>query len=345
MRPQTIWFNKYLGNTWKILSRLRAVRRPGEFQILCTHPWTRYRGRLHADGFEREPGGLDDAGYVDYCLDVARRRQVDLFLPGHHRVAIVRARKRFEALGTQVFAAGDAATLALLANKVRVYRDLAGHGFRLPEYEVVNNLAGFDAAWARLRPRHDALCYKPAVSIYGIGFYVVVDSPRVAQSLGPRERFHISLKAARRQLAAKNRFRDLLVMEHLPGPERSVDCLARDGKLLRCVVRRKDSDKVQVLEDNPRLVAVVRRLTRHFRLTNLFNMQFRDAGGRPYLLEINPRMSGGILRCCQSGLELPYWAIRLALGTAEQAELPQPRTGLLVRTGRDARQRRAVTSL
>ena len=59
-------------------------------------------------------------------------------------------------------------------------------------------------------------------------------------------------------------------------------------------------------------------------------MQFRDAEGVSYLLEINPRMSGGLHYACLSGVAFPYWAARLALGTASPEDIPMPRTGLRV---------------
>jgi hypothetical protein len=157
----------------------------------------------------------------------------------------------------------------------------------------------------------------------------VADRPEALQRLEAGDPLYIRHEEARRRLAAKGRFRDLLLMEHLPGPERSVDCLAQGGELLRCVVRRKENN-VQVLEDNPELVAVVRRLTARFRLTSLFNVQLRDAGGRSCLLEINPRMSGGLPFSCRSGVMLPLWGIRLALGTASASDIPQPRIGLRI---------------
>jgi hypothetical protein len=329
MKPVTIWFNKYLSNTWEILAALREARLPEEFRVLCTHPNRRYPGQQHSDVFEREPWGLGQSEYVNYCLDVARRHEVDLFLPGRKLLAIVRARQRFEALGVRVLAAADADTLDLLASKARVYAALQTEDIPLPDYEVVNDLAGFDAAWARMRPRHLLLCYKPAVSVYGIGFHIVADRGPALERLRAGDPVHIRYEDARHKLADKGRFGDLLVMQYLPGPERSVDVLARDGELIRCVVRRKE-DQAQVLEDNPELVATVRRLTARFRLTNLFNVQFRDAGGRSYLLEINPRMSGGLPFACRSGLVLPYWAIRLALGSATPEEVPEPRTGIRI---------------
>jgi hypothetical protein len=279
--------------------------------------------------FEQEPGGLGEGAYVEYCLDFVRRRAPGYFWPGRKLVPILRDRQRFEALGVRLLAAGGAETLAFLQNKARVYRAAQGLEVAIPDHEVVNDLAGFDAAWQRLRPRHSRLCYKPAVSVYGIGFHVVADrggAPTPGTAGNP---VFIGLDAARSSLAKKGSFGDLLVMQYLPGPERSIDCLAADGELIRCVVRRKEEGG-QVLEDNPALVQAVRRLTAHFRLTHLFNVQFRDAGGKSYLLEINPRMSGGLPFACQSGLALPYWALRLALGTVVKDDVPQPCTGVWV---------------
>lgn len=75
---------------------------------------------------------------------------------------------------------------------------------------------------------------------------------------------------------------------------------------------------------------LARKLTRHFRLNGVFNIQFRDHDGMPFLLEINPRMSGGIHYACLSGVAFPYWAIRLALETAEPEDVPRPKTGIRV---------------
>ena len=61
-------------------------------------------------------------------------------------------------------------------------------------------------------------------------------------------------------------------------------------------------------------------ITRKLKLNAVFNIQFKDAGKVSYLLEVNPRISGGAPFTARSGLVLPYWAIRLALGTV-RAEL------------------------
>jgi len=321
MDAPMVWFNKYLSNTWEVLALLKEARASGDIRVLCTHPRDGYPGRHHADAFECEPDGLGEEAYVAYCLDVARRHGVRLFLPGRKVLPVVRAAGRFAALGTTVLAAGDAATLALVNDKGKAYAALTKGEALVPDHAVVRDVAGFDDAWDRLHARHDRLCYKPAVSIFGLGFRIIAEG-------GPTgDPVHIGREGARRDVEARRR--SVLLMQYLPGPERSVDCLARDGELVRCVVRRKEEGG-QVIEDNPEITAAVRRLTARLRLTNLFNVQFRDADGRSYLLEINPRMSGGLPFACRSGVVLPYWALRLALGTATPDDVPHPRTGLWV---------------
>lgn len=329
MSAPLLWFNKALSNTWEILALLRNARQANEFQILCTHPRIRYPGRNYCDIFEQEPDGLGEAEYVRYGLEMVKRHGVNFFWPGRGLLPILRARRQFDEAGVRLLAAADARTVDLLNHKARLYAALANENIPIPVYQIVNDLAGFDAAWKRLRPQHELLCYKPAVGVYGLGFHLVADREPGLTRLKNGDPLCISLEEARRSLRAKGRFRDLMLMQYLEGPERSVDCLAQDGALIRCVVRRKEAG-AQVLEENAALAKMVRGLTARFRLNNVFNVQFRDAGGRSYLLEINPRMAGGLPFACHSGLILPYWAIRLALGTAMPEDVPEPQTGLRI---------------
>jgi hypothetical protein len=62
----------------------------------------------------------------------------------------------------------------------------------------------------------------------------------------------------------------------------------------------------------------------------MFNVQTRSANGRPYLLEVNARMSGGMQYSCLSGVAIPYWAVTLALGMRSAVEIPAPDLGVRV---------------
>ncbi|HVK07461.1 MAG TPA: ATP-grasp domain-containing protein [Gemmataceae bacterium] len=330
MRRPTVWLNKGLSSTFDVVELLRATG--DEFRVVCSHTDPDVPAARACHVFETEPKRLGEAAYLDYCLDFANRHAVDVFIPGKMLGAIVRERGRFADLGVRLIAAGEADTLKLVDDKAALYASLPAGLVPVPDFEVVRDLAGFDAAYAWLRERHPVICFKPAVSIFGLGFRRVTESEGLLDRLLGGESYTVSLKDARRAFAERPTFKPLIVMEFLAGAERSVDCLARRGELVRCVVRKKTdaTDGPQLLEANPHVESMTRRLTGHLRLDGLFNVQFRDRGDEPHLLEINPRMSGGLFYACHSGVNFPVWAVRLALGTASPGDVPQPETGFCV---------------
>lgn len=332
MKQITVWFNKSLSSTYNVIEDLRAAPRTESFRILCTHTSPDFPAFQVCDVAECEPRGLDGAPYLDYCLDVIRRHDVQVFVPGKQLRAIVEARSRFADAGVKLLAAGDANTLHLLESKAALYRALAGSPVPLPDHVVVHDRASFEAAYLQLRKQHRVLCFKPAVSVFGLGFHVLTEAGNPLKRLLEGPGVPVGVDEVGHILEHQPQSRELLVMQYLPGPERSVDCLGQNGDLLRCVVRRKATDHsyAQWLEQHPRIEEMVRFLTAHFRLSGIYNIQFKEADGVPYLLEINPRMSGGLHYACLSGFSFPYWGVRLALGALVRDELPQPCTGFRV---------------
>jgi len=332
MPPITVWFNKSLSSTYNLIESLRATAADGDFRIVCSHTNADFPAFRISDAFEVEPRGPKEDAYLAYCETIMGRHGVDVFIPGKMARQIARQRHRFEAHGVKLVQPADADTLKLLENKARLYSEIPAGVAPIPDFRVVQNLAGFDEAYAWLRSRQRRVCFKPAVSMFGLGFRVLTESGTGLDRLLNGDPLKIGLPETRWLLGHQQRFRDLLVMQYLPGPERSVDCLAHDGSLVCCVIRRKPmgTEGGQLLENNPDIEEIVRRLTRHFQLNGVFNIQFRDDGGVPYLLEINPRPSGGLHYSCLAGVEFMYWAVRLALGTARPEDVPRPRTGVRV---------------
>src|SRR5688572_8346141 len=118
----TIWFNKTLSSVFNLLEIIRQAQRPGEqFRLICTHTRPAFLGRAAADHFEREPSGLSEGDYVAWCLEIARRHEIQLFFPGRNATAIVERRAEFEAQGCRISAAADAPTLRILASKAKTY--------------------------------------------------------------------------------------------------------------------------------------------------------------------------------------------------------------------------------
>jgi len=356
--------NVYLNSHFEVIDAIQSAALPSErFEFVCSYRRDKFRPqgrplamaatplgvvrRLPSATFIREPARLHSPAYARYCLQVARKYQANVFVPGRQVSGISGHAAAFGQHGIRVVVPAEPRTLSRINHKGRFYESVRDCGVPLPVFQQVDALVDFEAAVKAVGRRHD-VCYKPAVSIFGYGFRILVDHPSARhpsdeQRGAPELRLDISLPEALAKFRRARRFKTQLVMQHLPGLERSVDCLGANGRLLSGIVRRKNPDGTQFLEANETVLGYVRTLVAHFKLSGLFNVQFKDdAGGMPRLLEINPRMAGGISYSFLSGVVLPYWAIRLALGTAEPGDIPEPKTGLLVT---DIRKPRLVRSI
>ncbi|MNQ91978.1 carbamoyl phosphate synthase-like protein [compost metagenome] len=117
-------------------------------------------------------------------------------------------------------------------------------------------------------------------------------------------------------------------MELLTGYEYSIDCLASaSGELLAAVPRRKADGRLRMLEEVPELIELANQVAATYRIPFNYNIQIKYNRGVPKLLEINPRMSGGLQVSCLSGINFPYLGVKAVLG--EKVEVQKPNFGIL----------------
>jgi len=65
-------------------------------------------------------------------------------------------------------------------------------------------------------------------------------------------------------------------------------------------------------------------------LDGVFNLQTKEREGFQFLLEVNSRMSGGLVYACMSGVAFPYWNLMLTAGLATPGDVPAPKPGVRV---------------
>ncbi len=146
-------------------------------------------------------------------------------------------------------------------------------------------------------------------------FPVIVKPRRGAGSRGVR------LVPDRAALSAMEPDEALIIQEHLPGDEFSVDVLAdADGGVVAAVPRtrtRVDSGVSiagQTVHDEG-LEQTAAAVARAIGLRGVANVQLRrDADGVPALLEVNPRFPGALPLTIAAGVDMPSLVLDLALG-------------------------------
>lgn len=283
--------------------------------------------RFAADAFIEEPRGLERKAYSEWFHRQTSVLGANMVWPQRRASAILG--ESFPPT-VRAIAAGDAATLDLLGDKVRTYQACVGSEIPVPAYRVVSGATELEAALAEIASSGEAPCIKPAVSTFGNGFRRVVPHSDPFQRLLQNDTLHVSRDQLLELCAGSVKQVPLLVMPYLEGPEYSIDCLASRGRLERHVARRKLlGSRGQLLTTSAEIERITAAATALFNLDAVYNVQLREHRGQLFLLEINARMSGGLGMACASGLNFPEWAVRLAAG-ADPAEVPMPRYGSVV---------------
>ena len=327
------WFNRTFSSVYAAIQLIREADHAGRFFIIYSNPTSHVAAAGAAHAFYQEPTGLTPDAYIDWCLDFCREHRVDVFIPGKSSSAIAGQHDRFAAIGVRVQSAASPAALELIHDKARFYAEAVLPSAPVADFRVFDTLAAFDDAWAALRPQHAKLCVKPSHSVFGLGFAVLEEHKSSAALLLAGVQYHIGLDDLRRGLAEMGTFRTMLLMEYLDGHEYSVDCVGNDGALVAAIARKKPhSGPGQTIDQRDDILAATAELTRQHGLNGVFNVQFRESGadGRLRLLEINPRMSGGIGMACVAGPNLPYLSLCGFVDGFENIDVPAVRNGIRV---------------
>jgi len=337
----TVWFDHGLSSVADALTLLNEDRLDG-LHLIASHR-DHHAPCLHlADESFVEPAfdtddRADRPALLEWCLDQCRERRIDVYAVQSRQRHLAAHAQTFERAGTRLVIAGDADTLDVIDDKIRFHAAASAAGLPLPWTVEVGGAAAFDAALAQLADDPmagaDGACIKPPHGIFGAGYWRIDDAATAFDALMDPDARRLPASLVRDALVTAGRPLRLLVLEFLPGPEWSVDCLCERGALLAGVARLK-SGRVQRLAVDGLSIELARRTVAAFELSGLVNVQLRSADPDPdgdlRVLEVNARMSGGCLYTRASGLNLPWWHIALATGARTAEDLPVPSGGALV---------------
>lgn len=335
----TIWFNQGYAVVRDAMLMIRegaGAAGVHDLRLLASHTdfsatvlGTADLGFLEPDIDRDTPEG--EAAYAGWCAERCFELGVDLFIVQGGQEAIARQRGLFPAT-TRVALPATAERLAAIHDKGVFYDIALAAGLPMPWTRTIENLAEFDTALEALAALGLPPCVKPREGVFGAGFWRLDPGFGLLDALMGGDRRRVSVEVMREAIVRAGGPVRLLAMEYLPGPEWSLDCICDEGRLVIGVARRKRG-RVQELEADGPIFAMARAAIELFALSGQINVQFKAAnedGGDPRLLEINPRMSGGMARTRFAGVNLPWVHAALLLGLP----LPDARaeSGALVAT-------------
>ena len=304
---------------------LKSLRRPDErtVRVVGVDADPDAYGFALVDDSRVVPRG-DEDGYVERIAEVAADVGADVIMPltTAELGPLAGARESLCDAGVVTMVSAPSA-LSVANDKGRLYGFLDAEGFdAAPAFRRVDSASAFVDAVESLGYPERPVCFKRPVASGKRGFRVLDrGSDRLDRLLHEKPDSSVTtLDDVLPVLEGADAFPELVVMEHLPGEEYSVDVLAKGDSVGPVVPRVRERTRAgisfrgTVVEDEE-LIESAASICRRLGLEYNVNLQFKyDGNGTPKIIEINPRISGTIVMCVGAGANLPYLGLKHALG-------------------------------
>jgi len=205
-----------------------------------------------------------------------------------------------------------------------VYEKLKENKIEIPNYFLTQTKGEFKQAIRELGFPKKTICFKPSNYTFSggaRGFRIL----RKNNSMGKIILKHkpdspeIDLKTSM-SIFDSYENPEILVMEYVPDYFMgSVYVLAKKGKMTYAVpsqsLVKKDGYAVEaIIPKNNVIVSLAKKITEIMNFDYNFHIQLRNSkGGKPKVIEINPRVAGGIEIAMAGGINLLYLSVKQAL--------------------------------
>lgn len=312
-----IWFNHWFSTAYHIINLMKGE---GDVIIGSSSNPDSVVG-LACDEWYTEPT-LPEEEYVSFCLGFCRSHNINVFVPRRGMGAIAENAELFEKIGVKLLMDTDPEMLDTLRNKEKAYKWFEGFA---PEYVPlrfeINSLEDFENAYKDITAEYERACFKFAADEGAVSFRVIDNFMSDAGGLYKAPGMKISYENARAILSDYDFSKPLLMMPYLTGVEVSADCLYREGGSI-IIPRYKSQGRIYTVKYDDEIVSFCEEFLKRSGFKMPCNVQFKYHEGKPYLLEVNTRMSGGVqLSCLAADVNIPRLALERLMGNEPDVDL------------------------
>lgn len=308
---RVIWFNNWFTTIYYTIAEFKKLG----YHIVASSSNPDQIYLTLADVKMHEPNSPSVDAYIKWALDVCKEHKVDYFFPKRMREEIASRADDFKSLGTTLVL--DAIDILNKFNsKDAVYKELGYLGLNL-EYKLATTPEELRTYIEEISKAFRSCCIKLDRDEGGSSFKVIRTEDTVSSdgiSLNEAVDFYNELCRKR------NKQLNMLVMPLLAGPEISADCLYTEYGLI-CIARSKLNHRVQVVNTPEDVHKYCESIQSHYKFKYPFNVQFRWLEEDLKLLEINPRISGGIQMTFPTGIIIPVLAIDKSIDVSAHREI------------------------
>ena len=306
-----IWLNHWFSTAYNIINLIKE--NDDDFYIVGTNENKVSPIKVVCDEWHQEPV-LKGKEYVDFCLDFCKEHKIDVFMPRREMVTISKYKPLFTNIGVKVMVE-DYIYTDLLNHKDKAYKFFQKEQIGLvPDYYVVNNIKDLNSAYLSLLQDYKQVCVKFVRDEGGKSFRLIDNSRKGYAALFKKQSTRMTYDSLSEALSERDSFAPMMIMPYLPDDEISVDCLSTESGII-AVPRIKNPTRIEQVKYDDDIIETCEKIYKKLPLEHPCNIQFKYLDGKPYILEVNTRMSGGIqMACAVSKINIPNIAVNKILG-------------------------------
>ncbi|MBR1528176.1 MAG: ATP-grasp domain-containing protein [Oscillospiraceae bacterium] len=322
MKKIKIWFNHWFTTAYHLIYLMK--KNHPEFYLIgtSTNPQAMYQ--FACDEFLSEPDQISETDYLDFCLKFCQEHEISVFVPRRFLKYISENSGRFTEIGVKLFADTNPELAEILDDKIKTYEFFKTDFPELiPEYDLTYSLEEFRNSYEILKQKHSRICYKLAQDEGARSFRVLDETTESMKALLNPPNTKIHPETAYKILSQYDFSVPVLIMPYLDGMEISADCLRTPSGTI-VIPRYKTGGRFAEIRFDSELICLCEKMAGQMQIAMPFNIQFRKYRNKLYLLEINPRMSGGLQLSCEgAGINIPEIAVSQLLGITQNWSYPE----------------------
>ena len=293
-----------------------------KIRIICTDIIDQPIIRHKADGFYIVPKG-NSKNYLSEIIKICKKEKIKIIIPvnGSEIITISKNLEFFEKNGI-VSTISTYEVIKKVMNKYHTYEKLQ-NVISVPKFFHVKNFNQFKVAIKKLNYPTNDICFKPSKyekSGGSRGFRILRKKNSLRKIILEKKPGSVEIDFFSVKKFFEGNKSEILVMEYLPGEEYSVYAIADKGRMNYCVINKRVKLKEQysweaeIIEDDS-IYEICKKIIQEMKLDYNVNIQLKKSkNGEIKLIEINPRVAGTIILPAIGGINLPYLAVKQALG-------------------------------
>ncbi|MDP6179258.1 MAG: ATP-grasp domain-containing protein, partial [Desulfatiglandales bacterium] len=278
-------------------------------------------GAHFVDEYYQVPMG-NEQSYIPELEEIVKKGEVKVLLPGsdEESLALSRERHRFSRIGCAV-ACSDYEVTELVVDKYRLMERLKERSVPVADFFEFRTMSELRECAEKLGFPTKPFVIKPKISRGGRGFRVVQTAVSPLDDFLKGDTTTIDFDSLARIFeGAADEMDKFFVMDYLPGRKYSADVLVKQGKMASVVIRNKifpvgSPTQVADIVFDKDLIAYALSIMEVLRFDYFVQFEIgRNPGGKPRLIEINPRLDATLPICLGIGVNFYHEMINHALG-------------------------------